>query len=126
MPFTLAIAAAIASLAATGAGVGMELSGVGQPSTPKASTPTLAQTATAANQTKENQLASLSQQTPNIQAATGGSLSPEAWAQMAEILSGQGGSTGISAATQDLMQKISTGNTNTTPGGGGLTNTTFA
>jgi hypothetical protein len=137
MPLSLAIAAAIAGLAASGVGIGETLANKpGDPAKP--TPPTAAQTADTANQTKQNQLAALSQQTPNIQALTGGSLSPDAWAQMASILSGQAGSPGIGASQQDLVTKLLSGNsgggtvtagnntTPTTPGGtGGLTNTTF-
>lgn len=132
----LPIIASIASIAGTGVGLGLELSN--QPSSPKPVTPTAAQTADTANQTKQNQLASLSQQTPNIQAATGGSLSPDAWAQLSDILSGQAGSPGIGAANTDLITKLLSGNTggsgvsagsgagSGTPGSSpGLTNSTF-
>lgn len=123
----------IASLAATGIGLGEQLSN--QPGSPKP--PSQADIAKTATANKQNQLAALTQETPNIQAATGGSLSPDAWAQLAAILSGQAGSTGIGASQQDLVQKLLTGNSggtvtagNNTGGGtpgtpGGLTNTTF-
>ena|SRR5689334_10589840 len=138
MPFSLAIAAAIAGLAASGVGIGETLAN--KPSAPKPpAPPTAADTAASANKTKEEQIAALSQQTPNIQAATGGSLSPDAWAQLAAILSGQAGSPGIGSSQQDLVTKLLTGGGggggtvtagNNTGGGapgtpGGLTNTTF-
>lgn len=136
MPPIVGLIAAIASLAGTGIGLGETLAN--QPSAPKPVTPSAADTAASADKTKRDQLAALGQQTPNIQAATGGSLSPDAWAQLAAILSGQAGATGIGASQQDLVQKLLTGNSgggtvtagNNTGGGapgtpGGLTNTTF-
>jgi hypothetical protein len=127
--------AAITGIAGTGVGLGLELSN--QPGSPKPATPTPAQTTATADANKQNQLAALTQQEPNIQAATGGSLSPDAWAQLASILSGQAGSPGIGSSQQDLVTKLLTGNSggtvtagNNTGGGtpgssGGLTNTTF-
>lgn len=127
---------ALGSLAVTGIGLGEQLAN--QPSAPKAPVQSPADIAKTADATKQNQLAALSQQTPNIQAATGGSLSPDAWAQLAAILSGQAGNPGIGSSQQDLVQKLLTGSTgggtvtagNNTGGGtpgttGGLTNTTF-
>jgi hypothetical protein len=133
MPQVLELLPLLLTGATTGIGLAETLGGGS--STTKAVTPTAAQTADTANATKQNQLAALTQQTPNIQAQTGGSLSPEAWAQLAAILSGQAGNPGESAAGGDLIQKILTGNTNVTAGnnanpapgsGTGLTNTTFA
>jgi hypothetical protein len=133
MPPLLALLPVVLGLAGTGIGLGESLAN--QPGSPKA--PTLADTTASADKTKQNQIAALSQQTPNIQAATGGSLSPDAWAQLAALLSGQAGSPGIGSSQQDLITKLTTGNSggtvsagnNTapgTPGGtGGLTNTTF-
>jgi hypothetical protein len=132
MPPLLAIIPAVLALAGTGIGLGESLAN--QPGTPKA--PSLADTTASADKTKQNQIAALSQQTPNIQAATGGSLSPDAWAQLAALLSGQAGSPGIGSSQQDLITKLTTGNsggtvtagnnTGTASGTpGGLTNTTF-
>lgn len=132
---TLATIATIAGLAGTGISVGEQLAN--QPGSPKP--PSQADITKNANANKQTQLAALSQQTPNIQAATGGSLSPEAWAQLSALLSGEAGATGIGASQQDLVQKLLSGNSgggttisagNNTGGGtpgtpGGLTNTTF-
>lgn len=136
MPPLIALLPAVLALAGTGIGLGESLSN--QPSSPKPVTPSPADTAASADKTKQNQLAALGQQTPNIQAATGGSLSPDAWAQLAAILSGEAGATGIGASQQDLVTKLLTGNSgggtvtagNNASGGtpgtqGGLTNTTF-
>ena len=136
MPPVAVAIGAIVSAIATSISVGESL--FNQPSAPKAATPTPAQTNAAAATQKQNQLTALTQQTPNIQANTGGSLSPEAWAQLADVLSGQAGNTGIGAANTDLVTKLLTGNTGgggvsagagsgTTPGtpSSGLTNTTF-
>lgn len=135
MPPIVGLIAAIASLAGTGIGLGETLAN--QPGTPKPVTPSPAQTADTANKTKQDQIAALSQQTPNIQAATGGALSPDAWAQLSALLSGQASNPGIGSSQQDLVTKLLTGNSGgtvsagnnipgSTPGStGGLTNTTF-
>lgn len=102
MPQVLALIPIV--LGAVGAGTAIH-SLVDQPGAPKAPTPDPAQTAADAQKTKQNQLAALQQQLPNLQAMTGGSLSPEAWAQMAEVLSGQAGTPGIGSAAQDLVSK---------------------
>lgn len=132
-PAIVGLVAAIASLAGTGIGLGETLAN--QPGSPKP--PSLADTTASADKTKQSQIAALSQETPNIQAATGGSLSPDAWAQLAAILSGQAGNPGIGASQQDLVTKLLSGNSggtvtagNNAPGAtpgttGGLTNTTF-
>ncbi len=124
----------IGGLAASGVTLGESLAN--RPGSPKPPSP--GDIAASADKTKQNQIAALSQETPNIQAATGGSLSPDAWAQLAAILSGQAGNPGIGASQQDLITKLTTGNSGGgtvtagnnagggTPGSsGGLTNTTF-
>ena len=103
MPEAIPIIAAIIGAAGVGTSI---YSLTNQPSAPKATTPTPAQTAATAATNRQNQEAALSQQFPNIQAATGGSLSPDAWAQFAKILSGQVGTPGIDASSQDLLMKI--------------------
>lgn len=135
MPPLLALLPVVLGLAGTGIGLGESLAN--KPGTPKPVTPSAADTAAAADKSKQTQVAALSQETPNIQAATGGSLSPEAWAQLSAILSGQAGSPGIGSSQQDLVTKLLTGNSggtvsagNNTGGGtpgtpGGLTNSTF-
>ena len=135
MPPLLALLPAVLGLAGTGIGLGESLANRPGSSTPAA--PSAADTAASADKTKQNQLAALSSATPNIQASTGGSLSPDAWAQLAAILSGQAGTPGIGSSQQDLVTKLLTGSSggtvsagNNTGGGtpgssGGLTNTTF-
>ncbi len=77
-----------------------------------------------ANKTKQGQIASLSSAFPGIQAATGGSLSPEAWIQLAELLKGESGTPGIGAAEQDIMKLLSGGGSNVAVGAsGGSTST---
>jgi hypothetical protein len=111
-------------IGAVGAGTSI-YSLANQPGAPKPSTAPTVTPAQAAT-TKKNEEASLSQQFPGIQAATGGSLSPEAWARLAEILSGQAGTPGISSASQDLLSKISAGNTQSSVSTGpGLTTSTY-
>jgi hypothetical protein len=140
MPFIiplLPIIAAIGSLAGTGVGLGLELSN--QPGTPKAAAPpTVAQTTPGADATKTAQEASIAEQFPNLQASTGGSLSPDAWIQLSQMISGTAGTPGVSGTNTDLIQKILTGQNNatvtagsggTTPqgaGASGLTNSVFA
>jgi hypothetical protein len=77
-----------------------------QPGTPKATPPTPAQAASTAGQTQNQQVAALQSQFPNIQAATGGSLSPDSWAQMSELLSGQANSPGIGGSVQALLEQF--------------------
>jgi len=124
-------------LGAAGTGVTLDETLANRPGSPSPATPSAADTAASADKTKQNQLAALSSATPNIQASTGGSLSPDAWAQLAAILSGQAGTPGIGSSQEDLVKKILTGSSggtvtagNNTGGGtpgssSGLTNTTF-
>jgi len=110
---------------ASGVGVGTSLySAANQPGAPKPVTPSPAQVTADATKTRTAQEASLSQQFPGIQAATGGSLAPEAWVRLAELISGQAGTPGIGSAGQDLLSKlqVSSGATNSTVNTGpGLT-----
>jgi hypothetical protein len=102
IPIITAIAGA-GSLAATG----YELAN--QPGTPKAPAtpaPSPADAAKTAASNRATQEAALSQQLPNLQALTGGSLSPEALMRLSEILSGQGNTPGIGASSQDLIAKL--------------------
>lgn len=134
-PLVALLPAIIAGIGAAGTGISLGETLANQPGSPKP--PTLAETTPVADKTKQEQIAALSGATPNIQAQTGGSLSPDAWAQLAALLSGQAGTPGISSSQTDLVQKLLTGNTgggtvaagNNAPGTpatpGGLTNTTF-
>lgn len=123
---TIATVAAIASLAGTGISVGETLANQPGSSTPKP--PTQAQNDTSAAATRKSQEASLSSQFPNLQAQVGGALSPDAYVQLAQILSGQAGQPGIGASSSDLITKLAGNNSNTsisagsggTGGGGGV------
>lgn len=86
--------------------IASKVSGGGGAPAPTTAAPTPAQATATADATKKNQETSLSNQFPNIQAATGGSLSPDAWIKLAEVLSGQAGAPGIGGSSQDLLMKI--------------------
>jgi hypothetical protein len=101
-------------LLTSGVTTGLSLSN--QPGTPKTPTPTPQQVQADALKTRGTQEAALSQQLPGIQDRTGGTLSPEAWLQMAEILSGQAGQSGVGGANQDLLQKLLGKGSSTTSG----------
>jgi hypothetical protein len=101
------------------AGVGTSIySLTNQPGAPKPTAPP-APTLEEANKTKQNQMASLSQAFPGIQAATGGSLSPEAWIRLSELISGKSGEPGIGAAGEDLLKLLKGGGGSTVSVGGG-------
>jgi hypothetical protein len=90
--------------------------GGGGSSTPAA--PTTAQTDANALKTRNTQETAITQQFPSLQAQTGGSLSPEALLQLAQMLSGQTGQPGIGGSVQDLLQKM-TGGSNVSAGNAG-------
>jgi len=94
----------IITLATTGIGIGETLSN--QPSAPKPASTTPTVTPAQAIDTSKQQQNAEAAQFPNIQSLTGGSLSPEAKAQMSLILSGQAGQPGSSAASQDLLLRL--------------------
>ena len=105
------------------AGVGTSIySQVNQPSAPKATAPTV--TPAEALKKKQGQIASLEGQFPEIQAATGGSLSPDAWIHLAELLSNQAGTPGIGAAEQDILKLLKGGSKISVGTGGGGTSGT--
>ena len=113
--------------AATGlATLGLDLAN--QPGAPKPQA-LPAETPAQAVQARQNQEASVSNQFPNLQAQTGGTLSPDAYITLTTLLSGQGGTPGIGSAQQDLLQKL-TGNqgapftVSAGIGGGGTTGST--
>jgi hypothetical protein len=94
------------------AGVGTSIySLTNQPGAPKPVTPTPAQAQATATNTRKTQEAALSGEFPSLQAATGGSLSPEAWLQLSQLLSGQAGTPGIGGSVQDLLDKLKGGST---------------
>lgn len=96
-----------AVVGAVGAGTSIAKAVEGGPSTPKPPTPSPAETAATAEKNKANQVAALQSAFPNIQSLTGGSLSPEAWLRMAELLTGAGGTPGIGAAEGDILKRLS-------------------
>jgi hypothetical protein len=101
--------AAITGIAGTGVGLGMELSN--QPGTPKPATAAPAAIDANAIGVQKNQEVSASNQFPSIQAATGGALSPDAWVQLSQLLTGSAGTPGVSGGNTDLISKILNGNT---------------
>lgn len=130
-PGTIALIGLISSLAFGGAGLGETLAN--KPGTPKAAPPpTQAQDNAAAAQQKQAQEASVSSAFPTLQQQTGGSLSPEATVQLANLLTGNAGSSGIGATNQDLITKLLTGSggssgssgTGVTAGSGGTSSGT--
>ena len=92
-------------LGAVSAGEGLH-SLLSHPHAPKPAAPNPQQVSADALKTRNTQEAALSQTFPGIQAATGGSLSPDAWIEMAKLLSNQAGNPGVGAAGQDLLMKL--------------------
>lgn len=130
MPAAIPIIAAVIGAAGLGESI---YSQVNAPGAPKAPTPSQASVDATALTNKKNTQTALSQEFPNIQAQTGGSLSPDAWLRLSELLSGQAGTPGVGTAGQDLIAKlfgsqggppeasISAGSGGTNPTGTGLT-----
>jgi len=114
MPAAIPIITAIIGAAGVGSSI---YSLTNQPSAPKPTTPTV--TPADATKTRSAQEAALSQQFPGIQAATGGSLSPEAWIRLSELLTGKAGEPGIGSAGEDLLQKVFNVSAGGGTGGGG-------
>ncbi|HEV2521034.1 MAG TPA: hypothetical protein VGT24_01525 [Candidatus Acidoferrales bacterium] len=85
-----AIIAAVIGAAASTAELGAQLAGVGQPSTGISPTQKL-KTALA---NKNTQAATLANDIPNIEGQTGGSVSPQYAAKVAEAGTGTGGASG--------------------------------
>lgn len=108
MPLTLALATAIASIAAAGVGAGTSIyNATNQPSGPKAPSPTQltnsainAETANRATATKE-----AAQLLPDLQANTGGGLSPDAYGQLSSQFSGNA-NLGSSPQIQEMVNKF--------------------
>jgi hypothetical protein len=114
MPEIIPLIIPILTGAAAATGIGTSIySLTNQPGAPKPATPNPAQTAADAAKTKQNQEAALSQEFPGIQAATGGSLSPEAWARLAELISGRAGEPGIGSSAEDLIKRMFSGSSST-------------
>lgn len=103
MPAAIPIIAAVVGAISAGEGI---YSITHQPSSsPTPSTPA-PPSATQIASTRQNQEEAITQQFPQLQAQTGGSLSPNTWVQMAELLSNQANSPGIGAAGQDILMKL--------------------
>ena len=85
---------------------------VDKPGAPKTPAPNPQQVQADALKTRNTQEAAITQALPGLQAQTGGSLSPETLLQLAKVVSGQAGNAGIDAATQDLLQKMTSGGQN--------------
>jgi hypothetical protein len=122
--------AGITGIAGTGIGLGETLAN--KPGTPSPVTPSPAATDASANQAAMNQKALIGQQLPGLQEQTGGSLSPDTLIQLAQLVSGQAGTPGISGINADLIKQlsgggstVSAGSTTTSPQTSGLTNSTF-
>ena len=114
----LPIIAAVAGLAGTGVGLGLELSN--QPGSPKPVTPTAptpAQNAVTQNQEK----ALIGQQLPNVLSQTSGLANPEYLAQMAQLLAGTAGSPGSTGAAQQAIAQAFGLPPGAFTGGGGAT-----
>ena len=121
--------AGITGIAGTGIGLGETLAN--KPGTPSP-VPSPAVTDANAAQTAMNQKALIGQQLPGLQEQTGGSLSPDTLVQLAQLISGQAGTPGISGINADLIKQlsgggstVSAGSTTTSPQTSGLTNSTF-
>jgi hypothetical protein len=108
MPFSLAVAAAIASIVGAGTAVGSTIyNDVNKPGTPAGPTPTQltnqainAETANRATATKE-----AAQILPDLQANTGGGLSPDAYGQLSSQFSGNA-NLGSSPQVQEMVNKF--------------------
>lgn len=109
-----AIIAAIIGAAATATEVGVQLSGAGQPSTPKQAT------APTPGPTTDQAKAAIAPQALSIESATGGSVSPDYLSTIAPIAAGVGGQPNTNNAMQQLLQQIfGKGGGGGTPGSGG-------
>src|SRR5215467_2074447 len=98
MPEAIPIIMAIVGVAGAVEG-GISLAN--RPGIPKAPKPSPEETAAAATKTKQNQIASLEAAFPSIQQLTGGSLSPDAWLALSQLITGKGGEPGIGASSED-------------------------
>jgi hypothetical protein len=95
-----AIIAAVIGAAATATEVGVQLSGAGQPSTPKQAT------APTPGPTVDQAKAAIAPQALSIESATGGSVSPDYLSTIAPIAAGVGGQPNTNNALQQVLQQI--------------------
>jgi hypothetical protein len=117
----LPLIAAIGGLAGTGVGLGLELSN--QPGSPAPTTPNAGATAATNNANMQAEKAAISQQTPNVNAATSGLANPDYVAQIAQLLAGTAGNPGSQGAAQQSIAQAfglpgGSGTGGTTPGQG--------
>jgi len=120
MPEAIPLIAEIVGIFAGATSIGTGIYGaLNKPGTPTPAGPDPKALADTANKTRTTQEASLSQAFPGIQAATGGSLSPEAWIELSKLISGKAGEPGIGASGQDLLQKLLGGGSGSTVSVGG-------
>jgi len=108
-----AIIAAAIGAAATAAEVGVQISGAGQPGSPKP-TPAAAPAGPTANQVA----AAAGPQALTIESLTGGSVSPDYLSQIAPTQAGVGGQPNTNAGIQQILNQIFG------KGGGGTPSTT--
>ena len=115
MPFSLALAGVLASLASTGVGVGTEIANSGPPPQPSAPTPAPAAQNIAAEVAKRQQQGAIvAQQDPNVVANTSGSLTGLSDQTFASQDAGQPGAFGQGGLDlSKIMQFLGSG------GGGG-------
>jgi hypothetical protein len=115
----LPLIAAIGGLAGTGVGLGLELSN--RPGTPKATTADAGATAATNNANLQAEKAAISQQTPNVNAATSGLANPDYVASISQLLAGTAGNPGSTGAAQQAIAQAfglpgGSGTGGTTPG----------
>lgn len=114
MPIAAPIVAALIGAAATATEVGVQLSGAGQPSTPKPAA------APPSSPTVDQAKALIAPQAMSIESATGGSVSPDYLSTIAPIAAGVGGQPNTNNAVQQLLQQIfGKGGGNSVPGSTG-------
>lgn len=120
MPIAASIIAAIITAAATATEIGVQVSGAGQPSSSPAKSTTTTPLTASQNQ---SQTAAVTQQLPNLQSLTGGSLSPEYAAQFGAT---QSGVANDPQATGNIQSAINQFFGLTAPGTTGLTSSSSA
>ncbi len=98
----LPLIAAIGGLAGTGVGLGLELSN--RPGSPSPTAATNAGvTAEQNNSAQQAEKAAISQQAPNVNAATSGLANPEYVEQIAQLLAGTAGQPGSTGAAKSAI-----------------------
>jgi hypothetical protein len=106
MPF-LPIIAAIAGLAGTGVGVGLDIADASGNKTPATPATPATPTSTGPTQQQLSQLKSaISAQAPNVIGETSGLANPEYVAQMSQLLAGTSNSPGSTGQAQSVIQSL--------------------